>query len=123
MRGMIQKAGAVLATLVVAACAGNVPGDTAGGAGAVQVVVQNDGTIPSQVRVYLVPTAGPEIMLGTMSTLGTETLTTRAPVLSGQYRLRAEGGTSRSLNSPVVRLASGDVIVWDMRRNVVQRRQ
>lgn len=126
MRSMMRTMGAALAVLVMAACAGNTPGEGPSdrrGDQTVQVVVQNDGTIPSQVRVFLVPAGGPEIVVGTMSTLGTETLTARAPVISGQYRLRAEGGTRSVLTSPLIQLSSGDVIVWEMRRNVVQRRQ
>ncbi|HEX6910217.1 MAG TPA: hypothetical protein VF142_07475 [Longimicrobium sp.] len=126
MRGMIRTMGAALAALAMAACAANSPGEEPSSRRAdqtVRVVVQNDGTIPSQIRVFLVPAGGPEIVVGTMSTLGTETLTARAATISGQYRLRAEGGTRSVLTSPAIQLSSGDVIVWDMRRNVVQRRQ
>lgn len=126
MRGMMRTMGAALAVLTMAACAGNNPGEGSSSQRAdqtVRVVVQNDGTIPSQIRVFLVPSGGPEIIMGTMSTLGTETLTAQAPLISGQYRLRAEGGTRSVLTSPAMQLSNGDVIVWDMRRNVVQRRQ
>lgn len=125
MRGMMRKAGGVLAVLVLAACGGNAGAEDgpAPSGPPVRVVVANDGTIPSQVRVFLLPASGPEIILGTMSTLGTETLTVRGNVNPGQYRLRAEGGTNRSLTSPVFSLDRGDVIAWEMRRNVVQRRQ
>jgi hypothetical protein len=125
MRGMMRKASAVLAVLAVTACAANDPGDrsSADGETPVRVVVENGGTIPTQVRVFLMPASGPEFILGSMSTLGTETLTVRGNVNPGQYRLRAEGGTSSVLTSPVFSLGRGDVIAWDMRRNVVQRRQ
>jgi hypothetical protein len=121
----MRTMGAMLAALVVAGCAGNALGETPGGGSgdALRVVVQNDGTIPTQVRVYLVPAGGAEINLGTMGTLGTETLTARGPLISGQYRLRAEGGTGYTLTSPIVQLRRGDTIVWDMRRNLVQRQQ
>lgn len=127
MRGTIRKAGAMLAAVVLAACAGNQPGDGMEGSGrgddALRVVVQNDGTIPTQVRVYLVPAGGAEISLGSMGTLGTETLTVGGPLPSGQYRLRAEGGTGYTLTSPITPLRRGDTIVWDMRRNLIQRQQ
>jgi hypothetical protein len=125
MRGMMRMMGAALAVLTMAACAGNTGGSTLtdGPASPVRVVVENDGTIPTQVRVFLLPASGPEIILGTMSTLGTETLTVRSEINPGQYRLRAEGGTNRSLTSPVFQLGRGDVIAWEMSRNVVLRRQ
>lgn len=124
MRGMMRKASAMLAVLVLSACAGNqqgggMDGDTGGAS--LRVTVQNDGTIPTQVRVYLVPASGAEVSLGSLGTLGTETLTTDWPVNTGQYRLRAEGGTGYTLTSPIIPLRRGDSIVWDMRRNVVQR--
>ena len=63
---------------------------------------------------------GSEHMVGTMSTLGTETLTTRLPMISGTYRLRAEGGTGYSLTSPGVMLRGNETITWNMRQNIVR---
>lgn len=122
MRGMMRTAGAVLAALAMSACAGNTAGEGGGGGEQVQVVVQNDGTIPTQVRVYLVPAGGAEVLAGSMSTLGTETLTVSAPVVQGTYFLRAEGGTGYRLNSPRIQLRPGDTVVWEMRRNLVRIR-
>ena len=122
MRGMKRWTGALVAALVMAACAGN-PGarDTPGdGEDVVRIMVQNDGTIPTQVRVYLVPLSGAEIQVGTMSTLGAETLTAQAPVIRGRYVLRAEGGTGYRLTSPPVQLRDGDTIIWNMRLNQVR---
>jgi hypothetical protein len=122
MMGMMRKA-AVLAALALAACAGNPPGEGAGGDGGsdyLRVVVQNDGTIPAQVRVYLVPSSGAEIQLGSLSTLGTETLTATSPTIQGSYVLRAVGGTSYQLTSPPVQLRGNETITWDMRRNIVR---
>jgi hypothetical protein len=119
---MMRTAGAVLAALVMTACAGNRGGEGGGGGQQVQVVVQNDGTIPTQVRVYLVPAGGAEVLAGSMSTLGTETLTVSAPVVQGTYFLRAEGGTGYRLNSPRIQLRPGDTVVWEMRRNLVRVR-
>ena len=122
MRGMTRWTGALVAALVMAACAGN-PGarDTAGGGeDMVRITVQNDGAIATQVRVYLVPVSGAEIQVGSMSTLGAETLTARAPVIRGRYVLRAEGGTGYRLTSPAIQLRNGDSIIWDMRLNQVR---
>lgn len=118
MRGTMRTMGALLAALVLSACAGNRAGT---GGNTLTVTVQNDGAIASQVRVYLVQTAGPEINLGTLATLGTETLSTTAEFRSGQYRLRADGGTDAVQFSPPFAAVPGDVIIWDMRRNVIQR--
>jgi len=119
MRGMMRWASAMLALLVMMGCAGN-RGGGGGGSDTVRVVVQNDGTIPTQVRVYLVPVSGPEIVVGSMSTLGSETLTARAPQIQGRYVLRAEGNGAR-LISPPIQLRSGDTVVWNMRLNQVLR--
>jgi hypothetical protein len=121
---MMRWASAMLAVLVMAGCAGNRGGDTAsggeGGEDLVRVVVQNDGAIPTQVRVFMVPVSGAQINLGAMSTLGSETLTARAPMIRGRYVLRAEGGTGRPLVSPAVQLRAGDTVVWNMRLNQVR---
>lgn len=125
MRTMMRTTFAALAALVLAGCAGNAAGEGAapgdGSAGEfLRVTVENDGTIPTQVRVYLVPGSGQEAMVGTMSTLGTETLTTTLPMIQGSYRLRAEGGTGYSLLSPRVSLRGNETITWDMRQNIVR---
>jgi hypothetical protein len=122
MKGMMRKA-AALALVALAACAGNPRGDGAGGdgeGGSLRVVVQNDGAIAAQVRVYLVPSSGAEIMLGSLSTLGTETLSTSAPMIQGSYVLRAVGGTNYQLTSPPIQLRGNETITWDMRRNIVR---
>ena len=118
MRRMMRTAGAALAVLALAGCAGNRGGGEGGEF--LRVTVENDGTIPTQVRVFLVASSGQETQIGTLSTLGTETLTTRLPMISGTYRLRAEGGTGYSLTSPGVQLRGNETITWDMRRNLVR---
>lgn len=125
MRMMKRATVAVLAAFALAGCAGNTAGDSAtpgdGAAGEfLRVTVENDGTIPTQVRVYLVPGTGQEAQLGAMSTLGTETLSITLPTIQGSYQLRAEGGTGYSLVSPRVSLRGNETITWDMRRNVVR---
>lgn len=118
MRAMLRTACAALAALVMAGCAGNAAGEGGGGEGEfLRVVVENDGAIPTQVRVYLIPGSGAETLLGAMNTLGTETLDTRLPMIQGSYRLRAEGGTGYSLLSPRVTLRGNETITWDMRQN------
>lgn len=125
MKTMMRAAFAVLAALTMAGCAGNTAAEGAapgGGPGGefLRVTVENDGTIPTQVRVYLVPGSGQEAMVGTLSTLGTGTLTTTLPMIQGSYRLRAEGGTGYSLLSPRVSLRGNETITWDMRQNIVR---
>jgi len=121
MRRMMRRTGAMLAALSLAACSGNPPGGEMVDGEGVRITVENDGTIPTQARIYLVPESGSEINVGRMSTLGAETLTVPGPLRSGQYRLRAEGGTDYRRISPVFQLRPGDAIVWEMQRNVVQR--
>jgi hypothetical protein len=124
MKTSLRRAGAVVAALLLTACAGNRGAEGAGGDGEVlRVVVSNDGTIPTQVRIYLVQTGAAEMIVGTMSTLGTETLTARAPSIGGTYQLRAEGGTGYQLISPRVQLRGNETISWDMRRNIVRINQ
>src|SRR5688572_27584249 len=119
----IRTAFAVLATLALAGCAGNKGGDGEGGGGTevLRVRVQNNGTIPSHLRITLVPAAGgAEERLGTMSTLAEETLTARLPEINGTYRLRAEGGTGNVMVSPPISLRGNETIIWDMRLNAVR---
>lgn len=126
MMTKLRRAGAVLAALMMAACAGNPNPDGPAGDGeaeTLRVIVENDGTIPTQVRIYLMRDGGSEHMVGTMSTLGTETLTTQVAELGGTYQLRAEGGTSYRLVSPRVQLRGNETIAWDMRRNLVRINQ
>jgi hypothetical protein len=121
MKTMMRTACAALAALAMAGCAGNRAGGGDGGEGEfLRVTVENDGTIPTQVRIYLVPGTGAETILGAMSTLGTETLTVRMPMIQGSYQLRAEGGTGYGLLSPRVSLRGNETITWDMRQNLVR---
>lgn len=123
MRGTMRRAGALIVAVVLSACAGNRGSDgmVEPGGNTLTVTVQNDGAIPSQVQVFLVQPADQEINLGTMASLGTGTLTTRADFRSGTYRLRAQTGTGAVLFSPPFAARPGDEIIWDMRRNVIQR--
>jgi hypothetical protein len=125
MRMMKRATMAVLTAFALAGCARNTAAESAtpgeGSTGEfLRVTVENDGTIPTQVRVYLVPGTGQEAQLGSMSTLGTETLTTTLPMIEGSYQLRAEGGTGYSLVSPRVSLRGNETITWDMRRNIIR---
>lgn len=119
MKAILRTACAALAALAMAGCAGNRGGGDGRQGEFVRVVVENDGTIPTQVRVYLVSDSGQETSLGAMTSLGTETLTARLPMVQGSYRLRAEGGTRYSLTSPRVSLRGNETITWDMRQNIV----
>jgi predicted small secreted protein len=123
---MMRTAFAVLAAMTMAGCAGNTAGDGRDGdeqpQEVLRVLVQNNGTIPTHVRVSLVPEAGgAAARIGTMSTLGEETLTARLPEINGTYRLRAEGGTGSVLHSPPVSLRGNETIIWDMRLNAVRQ--
>ena len=121
MRTMMRTACAVLGALTIAGCAGN-RGGPAGGEGGefLQVRVENDGTIPSHVRVFLVRDGGAEALVGTMSTLGTETLSVTMPEIGGTYYLRAEG-TGYALTSRRISLRGNETITWDMRQNILRR--
>lgn len=124
MKGMMRTACAALAALALAGCAASSQGGDEGGAQGevLRVRVQNNGTIPSHIRVSLVPeTGGAAARVGTMSTLGEETLTLRLAEINGTYRLRAEGGTGSVLVSPPVSLRGNETIVWDMRLNAVRQ--
>lgn len=123
MKAMMRTACAAAAALVTAGCAGGAAGAGMAGDGEgefLRVMVENDGTIPAHVRVFLIPSGGgAETLVGTMGTLGTETLTTTLPRIQGSYRLRAEG-TGYTLTSPPVSLRGNETIRWDMRNNIVR---
>lgn len=121
MRGMMRMVAAMVVALGLAGCFGNRAGAEGPGGNTLTVTVQNDGAIPTQVQVFLVQSAGPEIRLGTLPTLGTGTLSTTQEFRSGTYRLRADSGTNPAQFSPPVSLAPGDVIIWELDRNVIQR--
>ena len=96
MTSMMRTAFAALAVLVMAGCATKSAGAGDGAGELLRVTVENDGAIPTHVRVFLVRQGGEEMMVGTMSTLGTETLTLNGrypglvlPAGGGGHRLRA----------------------------------
>ena len=125
MRTIPRTASRVVAALFLASCAaagGAAPGEPVAGEMPVRVEVQNDGTFPVHVRVYLIGGVGARVQLGTLSTLGTGTVQGIIPH-PGTYYLRAEGGTRYALDSPRVSLRPGDELVWDMRRNRVRVEQ
>lgn len=120
---MMRTAFAALAALTIAGCAGNRrPEDgSERGEESVWVMVENDGTIPTQVRVYLLRLGSQEMLLGTMATLGRETLTASTRDFEGTYRLRAESSTGYVLSSPAFHLRGNETIVWVMNRNLIRR--
>ena len=121
MSRLTRWTGMALAVLALAGCAGNQEDEGLGSD--LRVTVQNDGTIPVQVRIFLVSTSGGmEQNMGSLSTLGSETLTASVRNPSANYRLRASGGTSYSLTSPTFTFRDGDHVVWDMRRNIISHR-
>ena len=119
MKNIMRTAVAALAVLSMSGCAAKSAGGGGGGE-FLRVTVENDGTIPTHARIFLVKEGGEEYMVGTMSTIGTETLTLRAPIIQGSYYLRAAGGTGYALNSRRVTLRGGETITWDMRQNILR---
>jgi len=124
MKSLMRTAYAALAVLALAGCAANKAGenDEAAPREVLRVRVENNGTIPSHIRVSLVPASGgANIRVGTMSTLTSETLTVTIPEINGTYRLTAEGGTGNVLVSPPISLRGNETIIWDMRLNAVRQ--
>jgi hypothetical protein len=124
MKTLMRTAYAAIAVLALAGCAANKAGQENEGAPRemLRVRVENNGTIPSHIRVSLVPAAGgANIRVGTMSTLASETLTVTVPEINGTYRLTAEGGTGNVLVSPPISLRGNEAIIWDMRLNAVRQ--
>jgi outer membrane lipoprotein SlyB len=124
MKSLMRTAYAALAVLALAGCAANKAGENDEGVPReiLRVRVENNGTIPSHIRVTLVPASGgANIRVGTLSTLTSETLTVTIPEINGTYRLTAEGGTGNVLVSPPISLRGNETIIWDMRLNAVRQ--
>lgn len=123
MRGAMRRAAGALAMLVVAGCAANPRTDAAAGEDAfVRVVVENERAYPSFLRIVLVPASGPDVVLGTTSTLGTDTLVARGHLPPGRYSLRAERGAQNvGSGSMTVYLRGGETLYWNLRRQELRQ--
>ena len=120
MRNAWRAGLAAAVALLVAACGGKPdPDDLPDRGSPLEVVIENGGVIPGQVRVTLIPESGGQsFTVGTLATLATGTLRTRIRNVGGSYRLRAESGR-HVLVSPPFPLSGDDSVTWEMDRNVV----
>jgi hypothetical protein len=124
MRGMMRRAGGMLAVLAMTGCAANPRGHGVGGVDDgnvfVHVVVENERAVPHFLHVTLTPPTGTAISLGTTSTLGTDTLVARGSLPPGIYTLRATSGRVR-VPPQNVRLRGGETLYWDLRNHLLRQ--
>lgn len=125
MHGLGLRLTGLLMALVMAGCAGNRNGEDDRPAQVLRVTIQNDGAITQQPRISLVPVAGGglTILVGRLTTLGTESLTIRRPDLGGNYQLQARATGGGTIASPVFLTRGDEEIFWDLRRNLVSVRR
>ena len=83
------------------------------------ITVNNEHAAMSHLTVYLVPSLGTPVRLGTVDLNRSRSFTIRRQQLSGTYRLWARLGGRRSLYSPEFTLSESDVLEWDLRMNQV----
>jgi len=85
------------------------------------VRVNNEHSTLSHLTIYLVPSLGTPVRLGTVESNRTRDFRIRRGQLTGNYRLwaRVEGGNS--FYSPEFTLSDRDVWEWDLRMNQLFR--
>ncbi|UCC24379.1 MAG: hypothetical protein JSU98_11650 [Gemmatimonadales bacterium] len=83
------------------------------------ITVNNEHSVLNHVTVYLVPSLGTPVRLGTVDLNDSRNFTIRRGQLSGTYRLWARQGAREGFYSPEFTLAERDVVEWDLRMNHV----
>lgn len=105
--------------LIAGACASTAGGGKAReGQRGVSIVVENTGTLSSDLTVYVISTSGTRQMLGSVAPSRNATLQYRGPVLGGQYRLLARPNGGRDIVSNPFSFGGATTIRWNIQSNI-----
>lgn len=112
---------ALLMAFAMAGCAANREGEGDTPREVLRVVVQNENTLTQQPRINLLAAdgGGISILVGRLTSFGTETFTVRRADLRGSYRLQAQATGGRTLVSPTFGIRGNQQVNWDLRTNTV----
>lgn len=108
--------------LVAGACASTPGGGQAGAAGegqrGVSIVVENTGTLSSDLTGYVVGASGTRQLLGSVAPNRNATLQYRGPMVGGQYRLLARPNGGRDILSNPFNFGGATTIRWNIQSNI-----
>ena len=108
--------------LLAGACASASGGGQAGAAGeeprGVAIVVENTGTLSSDLTVYVVGASGTRQLLGSVAPNRNATLQYRGPMVGGQYRLLGRPNGGRDILSNPFNFGGATTIRWNIQSNI-----
>ena len=108
--------------LVAGACASASGGGQAGAAGerqrGVSIVIENTGTLSSDLTVYVVGVGGSRQLLGSVAPNRNATLEYRGPMVGGQYRLLGRPNGGRDIQSNPFSFSGATTIRWNIQSNI-----
>ncbi len=107
--------------LVAGACASTSGGQAAAAGEAqrgVTIVVENTGTLSSDLTVYVVGASGTRQLLGSVAPNRNATLQYRGPMVGGQYRLLGRPNGGRDILSNPFNFAGATTIRWNIQSNI-----
>ncbi|HEX8359515.1 MAG TPA: hypothetical protein VF613_05385 [Longimicrobium sp.] len=111
---------ALLLVMVVAACASSSGGrgQNANGREGVSVLVENTGTLTSDLTVYMISSSGTRQILGSVPPNRNVTLRYDGPRSGGQFRLLARPNGGRDILSNPFGLGGVSTVRWSLQSNV-----
>jgi hypothetical protein len=108
--------------LVAGACASASGGGQAGAAGesqpGVSIMIENTGTLSSDLTVYVVGSSGTRQLLGSVAPNRNATLQYRGPMVGGQYRLLGRPNGGRDILSNPFNFGGATTIRWNIQSNI-----
>lgn len=111
-----------LALILVAGACASTTGGQAGAAGegqrSVSIVIENTGTLSSDLTVYVVGASGTRQLLGSVAPNRNATLQYRGPMVGGQYRLLGRPNGGRDILSNPFNFGGATTIRWNIQSNI-----
>ena len=110
------------AMLLVAGACASASGGQAGAAGergrGVTIVIENTGTLSSDLTVYVVGVGGSRQLLGSVAPNRNATPEYRGPMVGGQYRLLGRPNGGRDIQSNPFSFTGATTIRWNIQSNI-----